>query len=381
MPEYLENPRRVPREAVHCRARLFLPTGVVEATTEDIGSRGCRLVLSVPVQRGEVVALALTAPRYDATLRVDGRIAWVSPKAPWHVGIAYAVLALPGAARWMEGLRQAVPELFPVRRRSQDRLPIDAMVFLGHAPTNPEFGEDELAVLRMIDGGARIGELRTTLSRAWPRMQRALFALLGQGYVTISRADAGHPVTWRHVLGGDAAPALSGTIRVPTPMPVPTASPPALPEGTRAAPVSRRVSERMDGGGDAPVPTPTPHRASTPGGTRMPTLAPGRIAIPTPPRLAAPTAPRTPTPPPRSPTTPAPTRLATPGRTPVVGTPAGRRPGQPRSPEVETLYQLGLAELQAHHSHGAMALLRRALALSPGDPDISSAIGRALRGE
>ncbi len=189
MPEFVENPRRVPRVPVRRKARVVLPPGAVAPATEDIGSRGCQIVLPSALQRGDVVGLALSAPGYSMTLRVDGRVAWVSPEAPWHVGIAYAALALPGAAKWMEGLRQAVPDAF-AGRRPYERLPVDAMVFLGPVPATPEFREDELLVLRTVGSGVGVRELRTALSRTGPRVQRALFALLARGHVVVSRAAA-----------------------------------------------------------------------------------------------------------------------------------------------------------------------------------------------
>src|SRR5512138_197620 len=133
MPEFLENPRRVPRVEIRCQVRIFLATGAVDKVPEDIGSRGCRVVLPGPARRGDEVGLALSVPRYPATLRVDGRVAWVSPKPPWRVGIAYAAQVLPDATRWFEGLRQAVPGLF-AGRRPQHRLAVDAMIFLGPVP-------------------------------------------------------------------------------------------------------------------------------------------------------------------------------------------------------------------------------------------------------
>jgi hypothetical protein len=399
MPEYLENPRRVPRVEVRCTARIFLATGAVETTTEDIGSRGCRVVLPEPAQRGDAVGLALNAPRYPPTLRVEGRVAWASPAAPWRVGIAYAAQALPEAARWFEGLRQSLPELFSLGRPLQ-RLPVDGMVFLGPVPRLVDLSEDELVVLRAIGTGILVGDLRTALSRSWPRMQRALFALLAQGHVIVSRALATHPVNWKHVLG-EPLRAGGGLIAVegdddldlvtdgPAPLGEPvTASP---------APASSRVTAKVP---VVPAPRPVPRRIS--GGVEPPeAVSAARPAIPTPPAprqapppvaASAPAAPAA-TPPPLAwqehPPTARAAVAAAPRPEPVRQGPHGpdftgagvgwRASARRRTPEAEDLLKLGLAELEAHRSHGALALLRRALSLAPGDPEIATAIGRAMR--
>ncbi len=354
MPEYLENPRRVPRVEVRCEARILLASGVVDTTTEDIGSRGCRVVLPAPARRGDPVGLALSAPRYPLTLRVDGRVAWVSAQAPWQTGIAYAAQVLPEAARWYEGLRQSAPELFTLRRPLQ-RLPVDGMIFLGPVPHLTSFREDELTVLRTIGTGIQVGELRTALSRAWPRMHRALFTLVAQGHVILSRALATHPLRWKHILGeplratGElpAPEADDDELELVTGGPDPIANAlagPATPLSSRTtsklpvvrggAPASRRMAEAIEPNDFSLAPAAPPRRAPAP-----------QAAPPPVPRPAAPA--------------PAPTRH--------------------RPPEADELLKLALAELEAHRAHGALALLRRALSLAPGDPEIASAIGRAMR--
>ena len=373
MPEYLENPRRVPREPVRCRARLLLSSGALDTTTEDIGSRGCQLVIPAVVQRGDVIGLSLSAPRYEATLRVEGRVAWVSPRPPWHVGIAYAAQALPGAARWMEGLRQAAPDLFPAGRRPPERLAVDAMVFLATVPRLADFREDELVVLRAVGAGVRVGDLRTKLSRTWPRMQRALFTLVAQGYVILSRAAAAHPVTWKRILGEpdragsdgipldgcadahlavvsersgrEAGPPAQATPRAPGPAPSaprPTVETPVVPQ----APVSRRAPNGVDAHVETPLATPVVT-------ARPPPLPPGARTDPG-------------------------SRTARPAPD-FVGAGVGwRAPTRPRLAEAEALYNLALVEMESHREHQALVLLRRALSMAPGDPEIAGAIGRAM---
>ncbi|HYD53290.1 MAG TPA: PilZ domain-containing protein, partial [Gemmatimonadaceae bacterium] len=194
MPEYLENPRRVPREPVRCRAQVLSPLGKVETTTEDVGARGCQVVLPAAIQQGQAVALTLSAPRLASNLRVGGRVAWVSPRAPWRVGIAFTPESLGEAARWMETLRQTAPELLGGARRLHEKVAVEAMVFLGVAPRLADFTEDERTVLGTVWAGLKVGELRAKFASRWPRMQRSFFALLAQGHLTLSRGAAAHPV-------------------------------------------------------------------------------------------------------------------------------------------------------------------------------------------
>jgi hypothetical protein len=59
--------------------------------------------------------------------------------------------------------------------------------------------------------------------------------------------------------------------------------------------------------------------------------------------------------------------------------PAGAPPAAPppRSVEAQGCYERALAELQAGRVVGGTVLLRRALALAPGDPEIAGALASA----
>ena len=51
---------------------------------------------------------------------------------------------------------------------------------------------------------------------------------------------------------------------------------------------------------------------------------------------------------------------------------------RPRSTEADNLFQLALVELQGKNHHQALKLLRSALTLAPGDPEIADAIARTM---
>jgi hypothetical protein len=47
-----------------------------------------------------------------------------------------------------------------------------------------------------------VADLRQRLGPDWSRAQRALFALLSRGLLTLDAAEAGNPDAWRPLLGG-----------------------------------------------------------------------------------------------------------------------------------------------------------------------------------
>jgi hypothetical protein len=361
MPEFLENPRRGPREPVRCRANVVVPSGRVETTTEDIGTRGCQVVLPAAPQRGATITLTLSAPRVPGSLRIEGRVAWVSPQPPWRVGVAYTPAFLTEAGRWMAALRQVSPELFGGARRVHERVALDAMVYLGAAPRLADFSEEELAVLGTIGLGLRVTELRAAHSRSWPRSQRAFFALLAQGFLTLSRAAAVHPVTWKAILGEPetVAPAaiLSPADLVELIEPSPSPTPPPRTAGTALTPPPDSAARAARAGRATQpataVPPPLPsqqHGASESAAPTRPAVDPGRRNAP-----------------------PAPD---------FVGAGVGWRAGnaKPRTGEADTLFQLAIVELQQKNHHQALKLLRSALTLAPGDKEIAEAIARAMGG-
>ena len=200
MPEFLENPRHTPRSPVRCQAKLSLSSGRLETSTEDIGARGCQLVLEESPQRGTVLDIVLRAPGHSPSLHVDGRVAWVSQSRPWRVGIAYLPESLAAATRWIEGLRSSSPSLFPPPR-APERVAVDAFVYLGSVPRLVDFSTDELELLKAVAAGVRVADLRSDFVLGWQRGQRAFFSLLAQGHLTLSRGSASHPLRWRGILG------------------------------------------------------------------------------------------------------------------------------------------------------------------------------------
>jgi Flp pilus assembly protein TadD len=57
-----------------------------------------------------------------------------------------------------------------------------------------------------------------------------------------------------------------------------------------------------------------------------------------------------------------------------------RGAGRTRSADAQEAFDLGRQELEAGRTKAAMALLRRALQLAPGDAEVASELGRAMKG-
>ncbi len=386
MPEFIVNPRRAPRAPARCRAAVVSPAGAFDAETEDIGSHGCQVVSPALVAKGDPLTLTLSNDKVPDLLRVAGTVAWVSAQAPWRVGIAFDEASIPESTRWFEKLIAVYPGLGSLRR-VPEKIPVDAMVYLGPPPRFLlDFTADEARLLRAIASGARIDELEARLRARWPATQRALFSLLARQAVTLARGQAAHPDAWKKILSDvEASLAVESLGSEPAALAAPPPPPPS-PAGPLA---------------EHPAATPLPVvTAATPapawGGP--PTAA---RSIPTPPPVASPwgIAPQDPHPlldlreegPPLEIATPTPlpprgAARATetgawvqPRASPdFSGAGVGWRASAPRlrTAEAQSTYDRALAEIQAGNVNGALALLRRALSLAPGDTEIAATIGK-----
>jgi hypothetical protein len=365
MAEFITNPRRAPRAPARCRAAVVSPPGPFDAETEDIGPHGCQIVAPVLLRKRDALQLVVSDERLSEPLRVGGGVAWVSQRPPWRVGIAFDEAHVAASGRWFERLVAAHPE-FGAFRRVPDRISVEAMVYLGAPPRFlVDFNADEAALLRAIASGARIDELRARLRAEWPAAQRALFSLLARHAVTLSRGQAVRPETWRKILSdveaslaveslGKGGPEVSAPAAVPVPpapppVPVPTATSAA--SGAAPAPAASAREEPSWG-----VPPRDPHRV-----IELHEQSGPPLEVATPPRGAG---------------------RAIWGEGWVGGQAAQRAsatlasPPGGRSPEAHAIFQRAVSQLETGDSSGALALLRRALALAPGDREVVEALAR-----
>jgi len=327
--DFIVNPRRGPRAPVRCEAHVSLPGGGGWASwTEDIGPRGCQATAPAPIAKGLQVGVLVKNDAAGEPLRVTGHIAWCSPQAPWRVGIAFDDHLAAASSRWFERLLKANPQLGSFGR-IPEKIPVDTTLFMAAPPRFlVDFTPDEVAVLRQIASGITVDELRVRLRDRWATALRALFSLLARQHVTLSRGSSVHPDSWKKILADfEAALALEAFGR-PTPPPRPAAAPPA----PKAAP-------------------PPPPAAA-------PALAPAPV-----PRSAARRA------------TWSPEEGGGPGGD-FEGAGVGWRQARPRSAQAQSAFDRAMAEIDAGRPSAGLSLLRRALSLAPGDPDIAAVIGK-----
>lgn len=293
--------------------------GTFEATTEDVGGHGCQLVSPRLVRKGEPIQLVLAHEAMRDPLRVAGRVAWASDRAPWRLGIAYDEAALSTSLAWFEELLSRVPGLSAFKR-IPDRIAMDAVVYLASPPRFlVDFTPDEVAVLRSLGSGTSVAELRSLLRDRWNQAQRALFSLLAHQHVTLARGGSVHPDAWKKILSEAESSIAVEALRT---APVPDLTPSPLPLQPQAAPARP---------GSAPA-VPARPPASRPAVA----AAPGRSAPPVPAAQAraAAAVPVTPS----APAWPAAAPLATPWPDAVPTTPAPAWPGAAPAPAVASVW-------------------------------------------
>lgn len=320
---YIVNPRRALRAPARCPAHVVAVGAAFHAVTEDVGARGCQVVAPGPVPSQERVRVKLQGGPGGRPLEVKGRVAWVSERAPWRVGIAFDEREVRESTRWMEKLLGENPALAPASR-VPSRIPLESVVYLAAPPRLVvDFSEDEVTLLRAIASGARMDELHARLRSRWDEAQRALFSLLARQAVTFFRGAAVHPDAWRRILADHESAFAAASLERSPPSGYP--SRPPSPEETAAA---RSEARRLE---IRPATTPAPER--------------GRAH-------------------------------ATVAARPAADAPPQRREPPPwgRSAEAHRCYEHALQEVEAGRPSGAVPHLRRALALAPGDAEIAGTL-------
>jgi PilZ domain-containing protein len=332
--EFLVNPRSAPRARARCRFSATAGGVAFHGPTEDIGPHGCQLVAPRPVPKGSAIQVVLRSEEGGGLVEVAGLVAWVSPQAPWRLGIAFAEAARPAATRFFDALVASQPGLAGWRQ-VPDRISLDAMIWLAPPPKLVvDFNADEVAVLTAIGTGATVFELKSRLRSRWAVAERAFFSLLASRYLTLARGGAVPFANWAGLLRELQAEVAAAELADPTPQP-PRAAAPA-----RTSPA-------------APLPPPPPVEADGAGGLD---IDPDALELDLGPGQGHGA---------RG------TRPAAPGASPAA---------RARSREAEEAWQQALQELAAGHTVSATALLRTAMALAPGDPEIARTYGEIAFG-
>jgi hypothetical protein len=313
------------------------------AETYDLSARGCQVVTPRPMQLGEVVRLSIEAPGVPEPLLVFGRVAWVADKGRIRAGISFADRQPDGdPAAWFNRMLAAQPGGEEAFRRLPERLPVDTRLFLRPPPQFIfDFGPEEVAVLREVGDGTTIEALLRTVKLPAAQVTRLVFALLEQRVLTLALGEAAPAWKWKAVL--QQAPG----------------QPPGAPVVSGAP--------RPAAGGRPPVAPARPSAVPSP---------------PAPPPLAA----LSPAPPATSPGAVSPADKAAPPPAASQGAPAGTpeaKPPQPpaaarkvRPPEAQECFDLAVSAVSMGEISTAIGLLRRALQMSPRDPEISALLGQ-----
>jgi hypothetical protein len=198
-PSFIQNLRRSPRVAARCDAHVATPGGLFAAHTEDVSAEGCRLVVPQRIAEGEPLRVSLRHAGLTRHLRVPARVTWAARTAPWKLGLVFDPATQAPSARWFSQLVRSLG--LPRNLGMPELIPVSATVYLGAPPLAPvELGGEELALLWAIREGTTVADLLTRFHACRPAVERALFSLLAQRYVTLSRADAVHPTVWRAFL-------------------------------------------------------------------------------------------------------------------------------------------------------------------------------------
>jgi hypothetical protein len=319
---FIQNPRQFPR--IQARYRVAVSHAGVgwSAETFDLSATGCQIVTPRPMQKGEVARLIIEAPQLTQPLSVFGSVAWVSEGGRIRVGVAFADRQPDGdPAAWFKRLVANQPGIEGTMRRVPERLPSDTKLFLRPPPRFIfDFGPDEVALLKMLGDGTTIGNVLASGPFSGGQAARVIFALLEQRVITLSLGEAAPAWRWKAALADFESQVGE---RKPPPQAPPRATPPPSVAPERQVPIARL--DPVAAVVPAQAPDPAPQAAST---QAAPTQAP-------------------------------PARAAT-----------------VRSPEAQECFDLAVSAVSMGEISTAIGLLRRALQLSPRDPEISALLGQ-----
>jgi hypothetical protein len=193
--EFISSSRKSLRVPLRCAARIEAGAPACQGHTEDVGPRGCRLVLPSRLAPGTVLRLVLWHDPGARALAISARVVWVTTAAPWRHGLAFAPSDRAASEPWFEQVLEGHPELL-LEDRVPDRVALGSRLLpTGQAAPAGPLDVEESTVLRLAAGRPSVAELQDRLGADWSRAQRALFSLLRRGALTIEAAGPDQPVT------------------------------------------------------------------------------------------------------------------------------------------------------------------------------------------
>jgi len=318
--DFIVNPRKSPRLPARCRVTVAHAGAGWLAETEDLSPGGCQIVSPRPLEVGRAARLIIESARVPNPLSVLGRIAWMAGEGRHRAGVSFSERQAgvdPGA--WFRKLLVSQPDPEGVLHRVPDRLAAATALFLRPPPQHIlDFTPDEVRVLKLLEDGTTIERLlKGPLAPA--QVSRVVFALLDRRILTLSLGEAAPAWRWKA----------------------------ALSEIEAQAP-SRRGVESPPGRATPRPWIPPPVESLVP--SAAPRAAPAQALA----AYATHAAPR---------------------RWRPGGAPAPARQSA-RPAEAQECFDRAVSAVSAGEFSGAIALLRRALSLSPRDPEVAALLGQ-----
>ncbi len=197
MSDFILNPRRTPRAAVRCEARVALKEGGYWASaTSDFGPRGCQVLAPVRLEPGSRVFVELVNERVPRHAALAGHVAWTTRQAPWRMGIAFDGGSEGAAGSFFTLLTAAYPGI-DTYGQAPDRIPHDAPLAPAPPPPfSPKLTDDEAALLAALGPGLTADQLRAKVGDRWDATVHAIFSLLGRRYVAVGAPDEAAAAAW-----------------------------------------------------------------------------------------------------------------------------------------------------------------------------------------
>lgn len=193
MAEFVNNPRKTPRAAIGCDARVALKDGrFFVGATVDYGPQGCQLVSPTPLSRDERIFVELKGAGVSETYWFSGRIAWAERGPPFRAGVHFD----PGSANDARGfffkLADAHPDAVDTSK-APAQVAVDALVVPAHDTADEALHPGEAEVLRAVGAGIRIGDLRDKLGDRWEPCLNPLFSLLARSDLKVKAVEHADP--------------------------------------------------------------------------------------------------------------------------------------------------------------------------------------------
>jgi hypothetical protein len=212
------NPRRTPRVPHRCTVEIRDRFAAWQAETEDLGPRGCQLVTPRLAAPGRELQLQIRCDAIGRTIKATGKVVWSRAEAPSRLGVEFQLGRTE--AGWFDVLMKAVPNAAQTVRRTPERLPRAARLYLGEPPRFlSDFSAEEVAVLNRVGAGTTLDALSRELGPTFERVRGAVFALLTRRYLVLAVAEAVPPARWDAALMGAEKALLAEGIAIPAPTP------------------------------------------------------------------------------------------------------------------------------------------------------------------